>query len=29
MIETMFLTASERQQFIASRFVKEIGVSGW
>ena len=24
-VETVFLTASERQQFIASRFVKEIG----
>ncbi len=27
-IETLFLTASERQQFIASRFVKEIGLLG-
>ncbi len=27
-VETMFLTASERQQFIASRFVKEIGALG-
>jgi pantetheine-phosphate adenylyltransferase len=27
-IETLFLTASERQQFISSRFVKEIGRLG-
>lgn len=27
-IETVFLMASERQQFISSRFVKEIGVLG-
>ncbi|MBK1668619.1 pantetheine-phosphate adenylyltransferase [Rhodovibrio sodomensis] len=27
-IETVFLTASERQQFISSRFVKEIGSLG-
>ncbi len=27
-VETVFLTASERQQFIASRFVKEIGRLG-
>lgn len=27
-IETMFLTASERHQFIASRLVKEIGLLG-
>lgn len=27
-IETIFLTASERQQFISSRFVKEIGALG-
>lgn len=27
-VETVFLTASERQQFIASRFVKEIGLLG-
>ena len=27
-IETVFLTASERQQFISSRFVKEIGQLG-
>ena len=27
-VETLFLTASERQQFIASRFVKEIGRLG-
>lgn len=27
-VETVFLTASERQQFIASRFVKEIGALG-
>jgi pantetheine-phosphate adenylyltransferase len=27
-IETVFLTASERQQFISSRFVKEIGYLG-
>ena len=27
-IETVFLTASERQQFISSRFVKEIAVLG-
>ena len=27
-IETVFLTASERQQFISSRFVKEIGALG-
>jgi pantetheine-phosphate adenylyltransferase len=27
-IETVFLTASERQQFISSRFVKEIGLLG-
>lgn len=27
-IETVFLMASERQQFIASRFVKEIGLLG-
>ena len=27
-VETVFLTASERQQFIASRFVKEIGKLG-
>jgi pantetheine-phosphate adenylyltransferase len=27
-IETVFLTASERQQFISSRFVKEIGMLG-
>jgi pantetheine-phosphate adenylyltransferase len=27
-VETVFLTASERQQFISSRFVKEIGALG-
>ena len=27
-VETLFLTASERQQFIASRFVKEVGLLG-
>lgn len=27
-VETIFLTASERQQFISSRFVKEIGLLG-
>ena len=27
-IETVFLMASERQQFISSRFVKEIGALG-
>ncbi len=27
-VETLFLTASERQQFVASRFVKEIGRLG-
>lgn len=27
-IETVFLMASERQQFISSRFVKEIGILG-
>lgn len=27
-VETIFLTASERQQFISSRFVKEIGFLG-
>jgi pantetheine-phosphate adenylyltransferase len=27
-METVFLMASERQQFISSRFVKEIGILG-
>ena len=27
-IETVFLTASERHQFVASRFVKEIALLG-